>query len=200
MNASDLSCIENLSANQGKRGYRGVTGAKGIPATYGVDGAPGQPGPNGSSRIDITMQGDKPFMSVAPSRPQTVAYLYFPGSTVWGTSLQNLKVACSFNNVGIKEGYELTANIYLVDMTDALNPVDVLSQPLTYKHTVTSANKGTKQFEIVQIGSSTLNSYTTMQNVPTTGTLLQVKVETSRSYNNITASAPTVEIYAIELI
>ena len=198
MNAGDLSCTENLSANVGKRGDRGITGPKGSPGTYGPAGVPGQPGPSGSSRIDITMQGENPFVSVSSIREQTVAYIHYPGSTSWGGDIQNIKIGCSYNTANIVSGSVLSSEITLVDSTNSL---DILSIPLQYTNIINSTTLGTKNFEIVSLGVPRSNNYVTIQNVPTGPAVLQVKIKTSLTINGVVSRTPsTLEVYAIELI
>ena len=203
MNATDLSCIENLSSNVGKRGERGVTGPAGVPGTYSIVGPPGQPGPSGTSRIDITMQGVEPFVPIQSTRPTVASYIYFPGSSTWGRDIQTIKVGCSFDKtaVGILDGHTLRSEITLIDSTDTSAPLDIFSQPLKYDYTVTSANRGLKEFQIVEIGdSSSLNDYVVIQNVPTGEAILQVRIKTYiLDGSALSTTVPILEVYAIEL-
>lgn len=199
MNATDLSCIENLSANVGKRGARGITGAKGVPGTNGIQGVKGQPGPDGSSRIDVTMQGAEQFVPVQSNRTKTIAYLYYPGSTTWGRDIQSLKVACSFNK-GTIVGRELKAEITLTDKTDINNPLEIFSEALQYNVIVDSTNIVLKEFQIVEIGDSLINNYVTIQNVPTGKAVLEVNIRAYAVENGATTlDSPILEVHAIEL-
>lgn len=54
MNASDITCQDNLNAAQGLTGDRGITGAQGGPGRYSSPGIDGTEGTSGSYRVDIS--------------------------------------------------------------------------------------------------------------------------------------------------
>ena len=178
MNATDLSCIENLSANVGKRGARGITGAKGVPGTYSaVVGPTGQPGAPGKSRIDIAFRSEAGPVAIANVNFTTaVSYIIFPGTVAWEGLIQKIKVACSIDMSKQPLDGSVKVLIDVEDITLPLTPVSILSAPLEYTREA-SSSLGNTIYNIVQNGTGD-NLYTTINssNLPSLESMLRVSV------------------------
>ena len=201
MNASDLSCTENLSANVGKRGPRGIKGITGLPQIHGGVGPNGLQGPSGGSRIDISLQGEEqPYLDFRSERYSKISYMIYPGSTAWGADLSKIKIATAFNKNKVVVGTTMKVTFRVQDITNPLAPAELLSAPLVYSEIATAANLGNTEYNIVQNGDSQ-NLYTTLANIPTTEALIMVtaKLEYTIPSGVKSKYKPRINLYAIEL-
>lgn len=200
ISASDLTNVDNISAEQGRRGYRGITGPQGRPGRNGNQGAPGLPGPSGSSKIDINFQGDTlPYFYVDSSKYKPIANIIFPGTTEWGRDLVKFKIACSFDkNIKYKNFTTLKAYIKVEDITNSLNVTEILSSPLVAFESITGTAASTINYSIAQNGDA-LNTYTTFQNLPASSAIFRVSVQMASftPFESYVDSA--LNIYAIEI-
>ena len=200
MNGTDLSCTENLSANIGKRGYRGITGPKGRPESYSTATAPdGQPGPDGTSRIDMSFNGEnnEGFTSITSPRDAVFSYFIFPGITAWGTLTKfKLGVSLDLGSIRLSFGDVVTATIDVKTSDDT----SIFSTPLTYSVTSGPTTNSIKKFHIVSNGDAE-NLYTTFTSAPFAESLLKVTCSTKITNNGeLQRGNPTLEIYSLELI
>ena len=196
MEATDHSCIENLSANLGRRGNKGVTGPTGSPGIPGEVGPPGLPGASGTSLIDVSLNYDEGKISVTSRNYVPISYLIYPGSTAWDRDILNIKVACSFDKADVNVNDSLKLEIKVIDIT---NNLEILSTSLLLSEVINVSNITQQVYSIVTNGD-TLNSTTTLQNIPSDEAIFRIDAKAYKYKPGILVQyAQRVNIYAIEL-
>ena len=199
MEATDHSCIENLSANLGRRGNKGVTGPTGSPGIPGPVGPPGLPGASGTSIIDVSLNYDNGKSIVLATNYVPISYIIFPGSTAWERDLLNIKVACSFDKSTARSGDTLRLDIKVEDVANNLGILS--SGSLLYTEVIDISNNTEQVYKIVTNGD-TENSNNLIQNIPEGEAIFKISAKatkTSSSFSGSITKAHTVNIYAIEL-
>jgi len=199
MEGTDKSCIENLSANLGRRGNKGITGPTGSPGIPGPVGPPGLPGASGTSIIDISLNYDNGKLPVRTTNYVPISYLIFPGSTAWGRDVLNIKVACSFDKSSVSINDTLRLDIKVEDITNNLNILS--SGSLLYTEVIDTDNNTQQVYKIVTNGDS-LNTLNSIQNIPTGEAIFKISAKATRTYNDFrwaVIRSHTVNIHAIEI-
>lgn len=192
MNASDITCQDNLNSAQGLRGNRGADGPMGPPGLYGNIGPDGETGPVGTERYDLSFSNyiksqdfSHPYFSLNKTWNLHIAYFTYPGSSIFTPS--TFSVAAGFQVGNQAEKAELSYEAEIYDFTNRKVVASFSSTPI-----IAGEYKG-KELGAISINSN-INPFS---NLPSGEAIFTLRIKVNPpSEGNVT---PTLNIYSFQM-